>query len=112
VIRILHRTSGETLHTVQSPSLAGADLRGLPILFAQLAQCDLTGVDLRGAELSNSDLTGTKLVGSDSRRSVPAQMRPGYSASPAASTCTARVRSLRSSTYANRTSRCPAPGVM
>jgi uncharacterized protein YjbI with pentapeptide repeats len=65
VIRIVHRHSGETLHNVQTDTLAGADLRGLPILFAQLAGCDLVEADLRGAELSNSDLTGARLGASD-----------------------------------------------
>jgi hypothetical protein len=64
--------TGEVLHTVDAPTLRGADLHGAKLAGADLHGANLSntrlaGADLRGADLSNARLYRTHLDGADLR---------------------------------------------
>jgi len=65
-IEIKHKITGEVLHTVESDSLIGAnlkyaDLRNANLKYADLRHANLENADLYNANLTNADLRNAKL---------------------------------------------------
>ncbi|MBX3629341.1 MAG: pentapeptide repeat-containing protein [Nitrosomonas sp.] len=56
---------GETLLTIDSDTLEGADLSGADLSGADLSDTNLSDADLSGANLSGANLSGAGLIGAD-----------------------------------------------
>ena len=78
MVEISHHFLGTVLHTVQSESLQGADLRGRNLWGADLRQANLRDADLRGANLGGALLARADLTGAvyDHRTVWPVGFNP------------------------------------